>query len=84
MLEVITEDDEGDPAKTVSAFKKLTVQDKVKFIVGSLTSGCTKAITDQSQAMKVIQMAPAATAENIITHSLIYECGVILVFSFQF
>lgn len=65
MLEVITEDDEGDPAKTVSAFKKLTVQDKCKFIIGSLTSGCTKAITDQSQVMKVIQMAPAATAENI-------------------
>ena len=30
-----------------------------------MTSGCTKAITDQSQAAKVIQMAPAATAENI-------------------
>ena len=65
MLELITEDDEGDPAKTVSAFKKLTVQDKCKIIVGSLTSGCTKAITEQSQALKVIQMAPAATAENI-------------------
>ena len=62
---LIEEDDEGDPAKTVSAFKKLTVQDKVKFIVGSLTSGCTKAITDQSQATKVLQIAPAATAENI-------------------
>ncbi len=64
-IEFITEDDEGDPAKTVSAFKKLTVQQKCKIILGSLTSGCTKAITDQSQATKVIQMAPAATAENI-------------------
>jgi len=62
---LISEDDEGDPAKTVSAFKKLTVQNKVKLIVGSLTSGCTKAITDQSQATKTIQIAPAATAENI-------------------
>ena len=65
MIQLIAEDDEGDPAKTVSAFKKLTVQDGCKIIVGSLTSGCTKAITDQSQAAKVIQMAPAATAENI-------------------
>ncbi|MCQ2592889.1 MAG: ABC transporter substrate-binding protein [Treponema sp.] len=65
MLQLIEEDDEGDPAKTVSAFKKLTVQDGCKIIIGSLTSGCTKAITDQSQAAKVIQMAPAATAENI-------------------
>jgi len=65
MLEFIAEDDEGDPAKTVSAFKKLVVQDKCKIIFGSLTSGCTKAITEQSKALKVIQMAPAATAENI-------------------
>ncbi|MCR4736469.1 MAG: ABC transporter substrate-binding protein [Treponema sp.] len=64
-LVLISEDDEGDAAKTVNAFKKLTVQDGVKVIVGSLTSGCTKAITSQSQAAKVIQMAPAATAENI-------------------
>lgn len=65
MIKLICEDDEGDPAKTVSAFKKLTVQDGCKLIIGSLTSGCTKAITDQSQAAKVIQIAPAATAENI-------------------
>lgn len=64
-LVVVNEDDEGDPAKTVSAFKKLVTQDKVKVVVGSLTSGCTKAITDQSQALKIVQIAPAATAENI-------------------
>ena len=34
-VELIAEDDEGDPAKTVSAFKKLTVQDKCKIILGS-------------------------------------------------
>ena len=64
-LVLVAEDDEGDPAKTVSAFKKLFSQDKVKLLVGSLTSGCTKAITDQAQALKVLQIAPAATAENI-------------------
>lgn len=69
MFELVAEDDEGDPAKTVSLFKKLTVQDGIKMIVGSLTSGCTKAITDQSQAAKVIQIAPAATAENITIDS---------------
>jgi len=62
---LVSEDDEGDPAKTVSAFKKLVVQDKVKVLVGSLTSGCTKAITDQSNAMKIVQLAPAATATDI-------------------
>ena len=68
-LVLVAEDDEGDPAKTVSAFKKVVTQDKVKVLVGSLTSGCTKAITDQSQALKVLQIAPAATAENITIDS---------------
>ncbi len=65
MLEFICEDDEGDPAKSVSAYKKLITKDKARLIVGSLTSGCTLAITSQAQANKVLQIAPAATAPAI-------------------
>lgn len=65
MIEIIAEDDEGDAAKSVNAFKKLVSQDKVSYIIGSLTSGCTKAITALAQAGKVIQIAPAATAVDI-------------------
>ena len=61
-IEFICEDDEGDAAKSVSAYKKLVTKDRTKLIIGSLTSGCTIAITAQAQANKVVQIAPAATA----------------------
>lgn len=62
---LVSEDDEGNAEKTVNAYKKLTTKDNVKFIVGSLTSGCTAAITSLAQAQKVLMIAPAATMESI-------------------
>ena len=59
---LISEDDEGNPDKTVNAYQKLTSKDGAKIIIGSLTSGCTQAITNRAQAQKVVQIAPAATA----------------------
>ncbi|MDR2521431.1 MAG: ABC transporter substrate-binding protein [Spirochaetaceae bacterium] len=60
-LALLAEDDEGNPEKTVNAYKKLTTKDGVSMIIGSLTSGCTIAITKLAQAQKVVQIAPAAT-----------------------
>ncbi len=65
MLEFVCEDDEGDAAKSVSAYKKLITKDGTRLIIGSLTSGCTIAITSQAQANKVVQIAPAATAPAV-------------------
>ena len=65
MLVLISEDDEGNPDKSVNAFQKLTTKDGVKMFIGSLTSGCTKAMTQRAQAMKILQIAPAATATDI-------------------
>ena len=62
---LVSEDDEGNPDKTVNAFKKLSTKDGVKVVIGSLTSGSTQAITTLSQASKVVQIAPAATAPAI-------------------
>ena len=53
---LISEDDEGNAEKTVNAYKKLTTKDGVKYIIGSLTSGCTAAITSLAQAQKVVMM----------------------------
>jgi len=64
-VELLAEDDEGNPEKTVNAYKKLTTKDNVKFIIGSLTSGCTQAITSLAQAQKVVVIAPAATAPAV-------------------
>jgi branched-chain amino acid transport system substrate-binding protein len=65
LLKVVAEDDEGNPEKSVSAYKKLTTKDGIKLVIGSLTSGCTQAITQLAQAQKVLQIAPAATAPAI-------------------
>lgn len=64
-FDLISEDDEGNPDKTVNAFQKLTTRDGVKIVIGSLTSGCTKAITSRAQTQKIIQVAPAATSPDI-------------------
>ncbi len=64
-LVFICEDDEGMPDKTVNAFKKLITKDKVSIVIGSLTSGCAKAITTLAQARGVVQIAPAATSPDI-------------------
>lgn len=64
-IEIISEDDEGNPEKSVNAYKKIVTKDKAKLIVGSLTSGCTMAITSLAQAQKVLMIAPAATASAI-------------------
>lgn len=64
-LVLVAEDDEGNPEKSVNAYKKLVSKDGVKIIIGSLTSGCTAAITSLAQAQKVLLIAPAATLESI-------------------
>jgi branched-chain amino acid transport system substrate-binding protein len=64
-IALISEDDTGNPEITVNAYRKLTAQDKVNVIIGSLTSGCTIAITSLAQAQKVVLVAPAATAEEV-------------------
>ncbi|MDR3356021.1 MAG: ABC transporter substrate-binding protein [Spirochaetaceae bacterium] len=64
-VELVFEDDEGNPEKSVNAYNKLTAKDNVKIIIGSLTSGCTIAITSKAQTQKVLIIAPAATAEAV-------------------
>lgn len=64
-LELVFQDDEGNPEKSVNAYNKLTAQDKVGIIIGSLTSGCTIAITSKAQQQGVVLVAPAATAEAV-------------------
>lgn len=64
-LTFICEDDEGDSGKSVNAYNKLVTKDGVRLIIGSLTSSCTLSFTQRSQAQKVVQIAPAATAVDI-------------------
>jgi branched-chain amino acid transport system substrate-binding protein len=60
-LHLVAEDDEGDSAKSVNAFTKLTTRDKVTFVLGSSTSGATQSMTALAQQSGVILISPSAT-----------------------
>lgn len=64
-LELIVEDDENNPEKTMNAFIKLTTKDKVVGIIGALTSKCSLAITEDAQAKKVIMITPSSTNDTV-------------------
>ena len=64
-LALVSEDDEGDSAKSVNAFTKLTTRDKVSFVLGSSTSGATQSMTVPAQQSRVILISPSATNTEI-------------------
>lgn len=63
---VINTDDQFDPAETLNAFNSLVSQG-VGLIVGSVTSGCTSAITGAANEEGVVLLTPSATADSITT-----------------
>jgi branched-chain amino acid transport system substrate-binding protein len=65
LLKIVYEDDEGNPEKSVNAYKRLTTRYKVPAIIGSITSGCTQAMTSLAQAQKVVLLVPASTVVAI-------------------
>ncbi|MCX7708329.1 MAG: ABC transporter substrate-binding protein [Clostridia bacterium] len=64
-IELIVEDDEANPEKTVNAFKKLTKQDNIVGIIGALTSKCSLSITQYAQAQKIIMITPTSTNDAV-------------------
>ncbi len=63
---VINTDDQFDPTETLNAFNSLVSQG-VGLIVGSVTSGCTSAITGAANEEGVVLLTPSATADSITT-----------------
>ncbi|RXT02381.1 penicillin-binding protein activator [Ammoniphilus sp. CFH 90114] len=64
-IEVIYEDDKGIPAEAVNSTQKLITQDKVTAIIGPHSSSNTLAMRDITEREKVVQMTPAAGADNV-------------------
>ena len=65
-ITVINTDDQGEPTETSNAFNSLVAQG-VGLIVGSVTSGCTSAITGAANEEGVVLLTPSATADTITT-----------------
>ncbi len=64
-IELIIEDSEANPIKGVNAINKLILYDKVRYIIGDLTSGVTLAIAPIAEQNKTIIIAPGASNPNI-------------------
>lgn len=63
-LELVIKDDKMEPTETVNCFNSL-VADGVELILGSVSSGCTAAITDKANEERVLLLSPASTADSI-------------------
>ena len=65
-VKVVNADDQFDPTECLNAFNSLVSQG-IGLIVGSVTSGCTSAITDAANEEQVCLLTPSATADSITT-----------------
>ncbi|MDR2517230.1 MAG: ABC transporter substrate-binding protein [Spirochaetaceae bacterium] len=64
-IALVVEDDEGNGEKSVNAFTKLTTKNQITIILGSSTSGATKAMTALAQRNKVLLISPSATDTTV-------------------
>lgn len=64
-IEAFVEDDEGNPANSVSVAQKLITQTQVDAIIGAQNSSCTLAIMELTEANKIPQIAPSSTAAAV-------------------
>ena len=65
-LSITSIDDLGESAETLNAFNSLVSQG-IGLIIGSVTSGCTSAITGAANEEGVVLLTPTATADSITT-----------------
>jgi len=66
MIELVKEDDEGVPAKSVTVTQKLVNQNKITALIGALNSSCTIADMEITAASKIPQITPCSSAQSIV------------------
>lgn len=67
LVEMIWEDDEGDPAKATNAYNKLVQNDGVVAILGAVLTGATDAVADYAAEDGIPMITASATAYYITT-----------------
>jgi branched-chain amino acid transport system substrate-binding protein len=65
MIELIFEDDENKPEKSVDAYNKLVTKDKVDVIIGCLTSKCSLAVAPLAQKDKIPMISTSSTNADV-------------------
>ncbi|HLQ64351.1 MAG TPA: ABC transporter substrate-binding protein [bacterium] len=64
-VEVVSEDDAGVPANTLTKARKLVEQDRVDMLVGPLTANSGLALRDFVDSGKVVTLYPIVSADDI-------------------
>lgn len=64
-IELVVEDDGGEPAKAATAATKLIQKDKVLAVLGAGVTVTTAAAAQVTNAEKVVQLAPAFTGDQL-------------------
>lgn len=64
-VELIFEDDENKPEKSVDAYNKLVTKDKVDVIIGCLTSKCSLAVAPLAQRDKIPMISTSSTNMDV-------------------
>ena len=64
-VNIIPEDDLGDPRGAQLAVNKLRDVDGVDMIIGSMSSGLTLAVAPEIEKSKIVMMAPTSTASEV-------------------
>ena len=72
-IEIIYEDDQCEPSKTVTAVNKLINVDKVKIILGPFCSGSALAAAPIAQKNKVFMLSGSATNPKLADYDLFFR-----------
>ncbi len=64
-VELVKEDDGGDPKNALAAYEKLATRDGVIGVVGPYTSGCANVVASRADQYQVPLLVPAAAKEEI-------------------
>ena len=65
-IELVQADDQSDTTECVNAFNTLVAQD-IDLVIGSITSGCTSAITSIANDEGIVLISPSSTADSVTT-----------------
>jgi branched-chain amino acid transport system substrate-binding protein len=65
VIKILFEDDQANPTTSISAFRKLVNVDKVKIILGPMSSSSALAVAPIAEQAKVVLLSPSASAAKL-------------------
>lgn len=76
-VEIIYYDDQSQTGTATKLVEKLVTQDKVKFILGPMSSGITDATSSIGEKYRVLTIAPVANADSLYNRGYKYLFGIL-------